>query len=488
MNIVETRSRKQHDFSFDLIAAVNLQSDNKWGIGMNGDIPWKNTPAGREDMKFFHTITNETEKTCLIMGRKTWESIPAKFRPLPGRINVVISSTYDDATTITGWLTDTPVVFVGSFNAAIRWVKNSSCKRTFVIGGAQVYAEAMISPYLLHSYITLIPGEYMCDTFILPTNTLSLVSFNVRTCTYKVYVNENHDEKKYHNLCQHLINAPIKPNRTGISAHSLFHEVLKFDLGRNDDSRILPLITSKFTAFKVIYHELIWFLRGCKDSHSELTPSTKYLEDNGVKIWRGNTSREFLDNRGLEHLDVGETGPIYGVQWRSRNDQLADVIERLKTNPFDRRLIVSSWNVNQLDEMCIPPCHFCFQFVVTTDYDGTHLLNCIVNMRSADVGLGVPFNIVSYALLTHMVSQITMIKPGQLSISMADCHLYENHVDGIKKMLTRTPRLFPTLTFSPNILKTLNLNIDHFARDFTINDYEINRYVPYPAINLHMAV
>lgn len=491
--------------SFDLIATVSVW-DAVWGIGHNGQIPWKNTAAWREDQRFFNTLTSESGKTCLIMGRKTWEILG----PQPGRVSVVISSAHDYPT-IFGWLTPSPVVWVKSFDAALQWAMSSDCARTFVCGGKSVFTQAFRSPYLRYLYINVINDpEYTCDTTIPAISDINTAVAIHKTywLTYYVYENVNKEELKYHQLCKKLLIAPIKPNRTGINAHARFHEVLKFRLSNDgydgEYERIMPLITSKFTSFRAVYHELIWFLRACgykKSSDSTVTdntsilPSTKYLEENDVRIWRGNTTSEFLQKRGLD-LQEGQTGPIYGVQWRAWQgrseggefDQIESVIQRLKEDPFDRRLIVSAWNVADLDSMALVPCHYCFQFVVTVK-GNEKLLNCIVNMRSADVGLGVPFNIASYALLTHMVSAIVGIRPGKLSVSMADCHLYKNHDNGIQKMLTRRPKQFPRIKFSERIEKTGDhVTIDNFAYDFTISDYIIDGYVSAPAIKLDMAV
>jgi len=214
------------------------------------------------------------------------------------------------------------------------------------------------------------------------------------------------------------------------------------------------------------------------------------LTQHKVPIWNGNTSREYLDSIGLTTYQPGETGPIYGYQWRHwGGDQFAKVIETLKTNPWDRRMIVSAWNVEQLPLMVLPPCHYSFQFHVDPDCDGKpDRLNCLVNMRSADVALGVPFNIASYAFITHLVALIVGLKPGALSLSMADCHVYTNHFDGINKQLARSPNRFPTIRFSDRVTAASDLTIDKFVNEFTIDDVIIDNYAPQGFIKLPMAV
>ena len=181
----------------------------------------------------------------------------------------------------------------------------------------------------------------------------------------------------------------------------------------------------------------------------------------------------------------------YGAQWRSWGadygsggiDQLSAVIQSLRDDPWSRRHLVSAWNVNDLPKMALPPCHYSFQFVVSSG----PVLNCLVNMRSADLALGVPFNIASYALLTHIVAKIVNMRPGELSLSMADCHIYENHVAGVEAMLARNPRQFPIFRFSDRVTGA-DLSIDRFAWEFDISDYIIEGYRPHPYVKLPMAV
>ena len=473
----------------DFIVAV----DRNWGVSRNGKIPWKGLEQGREDLTWFLKMTKQPN-TAVIMGRKTWDSIPMLYRPLSGRINIIITTSVEYTTT-EGLLTHAPAVFVPSFDAAVQYCKDRY--NMMIIGGPSIYRQAFTSPYLRYGYITRIAGNYQCDLTFPRDGAPMCIKTDITpaksTNHYFKYDFRNQDELKYQELLRELSVAPVRPNRTDTPTRGVFHRVLKFNLYDENRGNILPLITLKNTNFKSIYHELIWFLRG--------STNVEYLNANNVHIWDDNSTREFLDSRGLNY-PAGNLGPIYGSQWRNWNgsvnpdgsvqkdgiDQLAGVIDKLKTSPWDRRMIVSAWNVDKLDDMALPPCHLMFQFHVDPLDGNPKYLNCLVNMRSADVALGVPFNIASYALLTHMIALITDLTPGTLSLSMADCHVYENHLDGIKLMLNRETRQFPTIEFSHNLLSFANLTIDDFANKFTIDDYIIDGYKPHPFIKLPMAI
>jgi len=210
-----------------------------------------------------------------------------------------------------------------------------------------------------------------------------------------------------------------------------------------------------------------------------------------IHIWDGNGSREFLDNRGLEHREVGDLGPVYGFQWRHFGaeykdmhtdytgqgvDQLAECIDKIKNNPEDRRIIMSAWNPADLGVMALPPCHMFCQFYVDTKKNE---LSCQMYQRSADMGLGVPFNIASYALLTHMIAHVTGRKPGDFVHTIGDAHVYLNHVDALKEQLERLPRAFPTIKINAD-----KKNID----DFDYSDFEVVGYKPHKTIKMKMAV
>lgn len=246
-----------------------------------------------------------------------------------------------------------------------------------------------------------------------------------------------------------------KADRTGTGTLSLFGEQLRFDLAKG-----FPLVTTKKVHLKSVIHELLWFLKG--------DTNIRYLNDNGVRIW---DEWAYPD---------GDLGPIYGAQWRSWHyegwviDQIADVIEQIKVNPDSRRLIVSAWNVGELSSMALAPCHCLFQFYVV---DG--VLSCQLYQRSADLFLGVPFNIASYALLTMMIARVCRLRVGEFVHTFGDVHLYLNHIEQAKAQLARTVRPLPIMKINPFIK-----DIDNFQYD----DFLLEGYDPHPAIKAEVAV
>lgn len=298
--------------------------------------------------------------------------------------------------------------------------------------------------------------------------------------------NKPHEETQYLDLVQRVINqGQHRPDRTGTGTRSLFAPPqLRFTL---KDST-LPLLTTKRVFTKAIIHELLWFINA---STSSLDLSTK-----GINIWNGNGSSEYLKSIGLGERAEGDLGPIYGFQWRHFGacyrtaqddytgqgvDQLKDCIEKIKHHPTDRRIILSAWNPADLPKMALPPCHMFCQFYVTLpdDQNPKPRLSCILYQRSADIGLGLPFNIASYALLVHMIAQVTGTEPFELIIQLGDAHLYNDHLEPIQTQLHRTPRPFPKIK-----LREAVKDIDGFVYE----DFEVLAYDPHPKIEMNMSV
>ncbi|MDP1646282.1 MAG: thymidylate synthase [Thiobacillus sp.] len=263
--------------------------------------------------------------------------------------------------------------------------------------------------------------------------------------------------KPYLDLMRHVLkHGTKKDDRTGTGTLSVFGWQMRYNLAEG-----FPLVTTKKCHLRSILHELLWFLQG--------DTNIKYLKENGVSIWD-----EWADENG-------NLGPVYGHQWRSwpkpdggTIDQISEVVKTLKTNPDSRRIIVSAWNVADLDKMALAPCHAFFQFYVA---DGK--LSCQLYQRSADIFLGVPFNIASYALLTLMMAQVTGLKPGDFVHTLGDAHLYLNHLEQTREQLSREPRPLPTMTLNPDVK-------DIFA--FRFEDFTLSGYDPHPAIKAPVAV
>lgn len=305
-------------------------------------------------------------------------------------------------------------------------------------------------------------------------------------------------DKQYLELCRHILeNGTRKDDRTGTGTLSTFGYQMRFNLAEG-----FPLLTTKRVPFRIIAHELLWFLRGDTD--------IKYLLDNDVNIWNADAYRDYLNwfedryefakpNTFEEFIEIArrdgyDLGPIYGAQWRTWNtgdfdidelnetheaqiktiDQIANVIESIRTNPDSRRHIVSAWNVGELDDMALPPCHTLFQFYVA---DGK--LSCQLYQRSGDVFLGVPFNIASYALLTHMIAHVTDLQVGEFVHTLGDAHIYTNHIEQVRTQLEREPKNLPTLSFKRDVT-----GID----DFRYEDFEISGYDPHPPIKGEVSV
>jgi len=262
---------------------------------------------------------------------------------------------------------------------------------------------------------------------------------------------------EYHRLLRKVLEqGTYRPDRTGTGSYAVFGEQSRYDLSAG-----FPLVTTKKCHLRSIIVELLWFLKG--------DTNVRYLQDNKVTIWD-----EWADEQG-------DLGPVYGAQWRrwrgadgKEHDQIADVIERIKTSPSSRRHVVNAWNVAHIEEMALPPCHCLFQFFVANGK-----LSCQLYQRSADLFLGVPFNIASYALLTMMIAQVCDLQPGDFVHTFGDLHLYANHLDQAKLQLTREPRPLPIMRINPEVR-----NID----DFKFEDFTLENYDPWPAIKAPIAV
>ncbi|OIT04866.1 PREDICTED: bifunctional dihydrofolate reductase-thymidylate synthase-like [Nicotiana attenuata] len=502
---------------------VVLAATRSMGIGKEGKLPWK-LPS---DLKFFKEITSttsdSTKKNAVIMGRKTWESIPLKNRPLPGRLNVILtrSGSFDIATAEN-------VVICGSLCSALQLLAVSpyclSIEKVFVIGGGEIFRDSLNGHGCEAIHVTEIGTNFECDTFV-PAIDVSLfqpwhssfplVENNIRF-SFTTYVRvknsgvkqinqtnskipdncldssqdevkifsflpnmifEKHEEYKYLRLVEEIIsNGMPKDDRTGTGTLSKFGCQMRFNLRKS-----FPLLTTKKVFWRGVVEELLWFISG--------STSSKVLQQKGIHIWDGNASRDYLDSIGLKDREEGDLGPVYGFQWRHFGaryidmhtdysgqgfDQLADVINKIKNNPDDRRIILSAWNPSDIKLMALPPCHMFAQFYVANGE-----LSCQMYQRSADMGLGVPFNIASYALLTCMVAHVTDLVPGDFVHVIGDAHVYRTHVRPLQDQLQKMPRPFPILNINPQ-----KKDMDSFvATDFTLVGYD-----PHRKIEMKMAI
>ncbi|CAI8583140.1 unnamed protein product [Vicia faba] len=460
---------------------VVVAATKDMGIGKDGKLPWR-LPT---DLKFFKEITMTTnesgKKNAVVMGRKTWESIPFQFRPLPGRLNVVLtrSGSFDVKAAEN-------VVICGSMSSALELLAASpyctSIEKIFVIGGGEIFRDALNAPECEAIHITEIHTSIECDTFMPPIDftvfrpwysSFPKVENNIRY-SFTTY---RHEEYMYLNLVQEIISqGTSKGDRTGTGTLSKFGCQMRFNLRRG-----FPLLTTKRVFWRGVVEELLWFISG--------STNAKLLQEKGIHIWDDNASREFLDSIGLSEREEGDLGPVYGFQWRHFGarytnmhndytgqgvDQLLDVINKIKHNPDDRRIILSAWNPADLKLMALPPCHMSAQFYVANGE-----LSCQMNQRSADMGLGVPFNIASYALLTCMIAHICELVPGDFIHVLGDAHVYQTHVRPLQEQLHNLPKPFPTLK-----INSKKKDMDSFvATDFKLIDYD-----PHQKIEMKMAV
>ncbi len=429
-------------------------------------LPWKRV---NEDMKWFKDCTTLGDgKNAIIMGKNTFASMCHK--PLKDRVNIIISKTMSAQGILPNG------IFVAThLNTAINKAKEAGCKHIFVIGGISLIEEAFNHPELEQVFITTIDNEYESKDFIkfnykLPESMYLRDMINLGNNHYvKIYSKEkiNTDESKYIDLVKDvLVNGESRDDRTGVGTISVFGRHFTMDI-----SNSFPLLTTKRVFWRGVAEELLFFISGKTD--------TKILEAKGVNIWKGNTSREFLDKRGLNNLQEGEYGKSYGYQWRhfgDKVDQLQELIDGIKNDPYSRRHYMTAWNPLELNNIPLPACHLSCQFYVSPK---TNKLSCQVYMRSCDIFLGLPFNIASYALLTYMICHLTNLQPEKLSFCLGDAHIYKNHIEQCKEMINRDLKHLPTLKIKREVK-----DID----SFNFEDFEIVGYNPHPTIKAEMAV
>jgi len=402
------------------------------------------------------------------MGAKTWVSLPK--RPLPNRINIVITTQcVDDKIPIRAKDFDEALYLASEI------VRTSSTpRRIFVIGGARVYACALKHALCKNIILSQILNDIECDTFMPP---VCRKTFEIQSVGETIKGNAENDivyqiityrrkseECQYLDLVRDTLDTgTLKPNRTGVDTFAQFGCVMRFSL-LNDT---IPLFTTKKVFWKGIVEELLWFIRGSPD----ITQLPVF-----VKIWDEDVER-----------NGGDPGPIYPFQWRhfgatyvkgktdytgEGKDQLQNIVDTIKANPNDRRLIMCSWNAMQISEMCLPPCHVLAQFFVHGKY-----LSCAMYQRSADLAIGIPFNVASYSLLTHLIANHCGLTAYEFVHFFGDTHVYKNHVESLKEQLLRAPKQFPTLRFKAG---SESKRLEEVVAD----DIQLENYLPHGAIKM----
>jgi len=445
---------------FTIIAAV----DSKNGIGKDGGIPWK-CP---EDLKHFRQTTTGN---IVIMGRVTYESIG---KPLLNRINCIISRTMEQPDD-----DDTVKVFNDPWDC-VRWCQKNhkttividgkdvkTTREIFVCGGEAIYKWFYNNGLVAHAVLTNIVGDYDCDKKLPITLVPTSITHEsyirgpiygvepnadctkdcdhcTRVCPIYRYRIVNVEEWRILSLMKEILTiGNARGDRTGTGTLSLFGKHLEFDLTDNK----FPLMTSRRTFLRGLFEEIMFYLRGQTDS--------KILEAKGVNVWKGNTTREFLDSRGLQHYEVGDMGHTYGFSYRHKGadykgcnvdytgqgfDQLTNLIDGIKSNPEGRRHIIDLWEPEHMHKAALPPCLYGFQFYVA---DG--MISCQMKQRSSDIMTAGGWNVATGALLTIMIASVCGLEPNKLVWDLGDVHIYNNLIAGAKEQVTRTPPIYPKL-------------------------------------------
>lgn len=449
------------------------------GIGYNNKLPWNYI---KKDMDMFKEITctvkNDNNYNKIIMGRNTWESLK---KPLSNRLNVIVSSKLN--------ITGENIMVARSFEEAVNYT-DSRLENSFVIGGEQIYNQALRPDLCKRVFTTEIDKEYVVDTYFPELPAYFKLAHEMKNyddkenvkLNFKIYENIsniNSEEYEYLNILKDIMdNGEYYMDRTGTGVISLFDKNMNFSIptmsydgtyGMNYIYTI-PLLTTKKMFTRGIIEELLWFLRGGTNA--------KELQEKKVHIWDGNTSREFLDSRGLDY-EEGEIGPGYGHQWvnwggnwrtgKGGINQIKNIIELLRNDPTSRRAILTAWNVSDLDKMALPPCHMTYVFNISGHPDNKRL-NCKVLLRSNDMFLGSPFNILSTSILTILMSRAIGVLPGNIALSIVDAHVYSDHIEQVNEQLKRVPLNFPNLTINKKI-SSYNDILSLKASDFELTNY-----------------
>ena len=478
----------------NLIVAI----DENYGIGKENTIPW-NIP---NDLKYFKEITTKKKKNVVIMGRLTWESIPSKFRPLKDRINIIITSSDTDYTVYENTYSFKSLIDAITFTQENNYTLKLG--DNFIIGGEMLYKEALNKILINNMYITRVYGKFDCDKFFmnkkefyekLDNYYLHHVSpfhndngFYHRFYTYKYHGNENEfqdypfEENQYLTILNKILCEGIeRDDRTGTGTLATFAERQEYDL-----TDTFPLLTTKRIFTRAVFEELMLYLRGETDN--------KILNEKNLHIWDGNTTREFLDGRGLTEYPEGDMGETYGFNFRHFGgdykdchtkyekgngfDQVENAINLIKNDPCSRRIIISLWNPHTNHKAALPSCLCWYQFFVDTK---RNRLNLQIYIRSSDFFLANNWNVCTGAFLVNMICNLNGVNltPGKIVCITGDTHVYKNHIEQAKLNLERSPRPFPKL-----VIKDKKNSIEEFQWE----DMCLIGYDPMPNIKAEMSV
>ena len=505
----------------NLITCVTIYK-NKLAIGGNNKLLFKLD----NDILFFKNITSDSlhkesklHNNIVLMGHNTWKSISIKVLPLKNRINLILTKNplLLKQTLLSKDFKELEYnksscyyyINIDTFNKIYKKYNPN----VFVIGGSHVYNYFLTSNKVDKIYITHVQTdtgraikftkENEPDVFMeYPDSKFKLISYsekyndiynniniNYRILTYK-NTNTVSEEYKYLDLAKYILeNGKERNDRTGTGTISIFGAQLRYDISNGN----LPLLTTKYVPFKTIIEELLFFCRG--DTNSQI------LDKKGVKIWNGNTTREFLDKRGLNHYPEGCMGPMYGWSWRHFGaeyspsfsdtskydtsqvggfDQLKHVEHLLKTDPFSRRIYISNLNPAESKKMCLDMCHIYIQFYVE-EINGLKYLSGYFTQRSQDYFLAQNFNLISYSLLVYILALKCDMKPKEICYNSVDCHMYKNHINQIQEQLTRTPRPSPHIKLNKSLK-------DKDWSEIEYSDFELIGYFSHPSIKAPMAI
>jgi len=496
--------------SISVIAACLADSR---GIGFQGQLPWEHI---REDLSFFQNKTTELgcsgggKINAVIMGRRTWEGLPPSGirgaqAHLPGRLNIVVSRTLADAC---GGMNASPIHFAPTLTSALRYCdEQAAVEKVWVIGGSGLYAEAMALPECQDLWITEISSvsevdspPTQADTFF-PTipeqysereaDRIQIVSengfWNLRFMHYQNAFNPWSPERDYLSLMQYiLLHGERLKDRTGVGILQVFaggpeDPDLKALLPLSFPVRVvneaeaagdvqkfkyqIPAVTTKRLFLRGAIVELIWFLNGFTNN--------KWLQERKVHIWDGNSTREFLDSRGLTDYPEGELGPVYGKQWVNWDgiNQIAEIIRLCREEPWSRRMLLSGWNVGDLSKMALPPCHDSYSFMVTDQDKPIKTLNLLVRIRSNDMFLGNPFNVASASVLLILMSRCAGMRTGRVAFAITNAHLYLNQLEEVKKQVQRCPYHYPILELKKDVREYEDMKGLEY-KDFKLHNYK----------------